>query len=328
MKRVNSVRRNLLLASIVGVFTPLSRAQGGAYPSKPVKVIVGFPPGSSTDSTARLVSQRLGASLSQSFYVDNRPGAHGQLATDALKSSPKDGYTLLYASGGMMVIGPALHRGKLRYDPLRDFIPIGGVDKGSLLLAVRSSLPVKNLQEMIALVKNNPGKFTYGSAGVGSTSNVTMERLKLAEKLDITHVPYRGGGQVLQDLMGGQLDFTFDAASVLLPYKTDSRIRLIATTSKSQMKVAPGLQPMSDIIPGFEAVTFSGLFAPVGTPPDVIKILNQTINAELKKGSFSPAVEDVGAEPNGGTQEEFRQFVSQQYDQWKKIIADTGVTPE
>jgi len=321
-------RRGMLALSLASLVAPKATSADTGYPRRSVRIIVGFAPGSSTDLGARFYAQKLTAALRQSFVVDNRPGASGQIATDAVKNADKDGYTLLYSSGGTMAINLALFRGKLRYDTLRDFIPVAGFEKSPLCLVVRAGLPINNLTDMIAYVKARPDQTSFGTSGVGSTSHITMERLKKVAGLQITHVPYRGGGQVLTGLMGGQLDFTLDAMNVILPHRGNSKIRLIAVTSKDRLTMLPEIPTLAEKLPGFEVFVWPGLFAPVGTPAEIVEILNLTVSEQMRRGDYAPAVEDLGSLPNTGNSQQFRAFVQQQIEMWDQVVKLTGVQPE
>jgi len=333
MQNFDKNRRVLLRAGLVplaGLALPNITAQAQTdYPSRGIKIVIGFPPGTSTDTWARLTALRLSAALKQPVHVDNKPGAHGQLGCVTVKNSEKDGYTLLYASLGTAAINPSLYGKRLQYDTMKDFDPIVGVEKSTIYLGVAKNIPVTNVQEMIAYVKANPGRVNYGSAGAGTTSHLAMEMLKKATGMQMTHVPYRGMANVIQDMLGGNLQFAFDAAAAMVPQWTAGNLRLIGVASSKRMSIAPDIPTIEEQgVPNFEVRLWSGLFAPAGTPASVIAKLNKAVNDELRAGTFGDTMRSVGAEPFGGTSNDFRKFVGSEIAFWAPVIKNSGAVAD
>lgn len=333
MNPIDRRRRHFLFTSMVplaGFCLPTGWALAqDTWPNKVVRLVVGTPAGSGTDNNARLLAAKLSPVLKQTIFVDNKPGAHGQIACVAVKNADKDGYTLLYAAGGTMAINPSLYGKKLAYDTIKDFEPVIGLEQSTLYLAVNKDLPITNLKEMIAYVKAHPGTLSYGSGGSGTTSHLAMEMLKKATGMEITHAPYRGSAQALQDMMGGHIQFAFDAASVMLPLGLRGNVRLIGVASAERQAVAPKVMTIAEQgVTNFEAMVWSGLFAPTGTPPAVIARLNQIINAQLKAGEFADAQRLIGATPMGGSTKEFRTFIEQQIALWAVVVKDSNIKPD
>jgi tripartite-type tricarboxylate transporter receptor subunit TctC len=314
-----------LLPFLCAPLAALAQGKPG-YPTKPVRIVVGTPPGSGTDTNARFLVQKLGLALKQPFVVDNKPGAHGQLALAAVKNADPDGYTLLFAAGGTMAINQALHCPKFAYYTLRDFDPIVGLERAALYLAVNRSLPIKNVQEMIAYAKSHPNEIDYGTGGAGTTSHIAMEILKRRAGIQMTHVPYRGSAMVIQDLIGARIKFAFDAAAVMIPQAAQGTVRLIGIASSERSKVLPDVPTVAEQgFPGFEASTWSGLYAPKGSPPSVISVLTAAVNAELKSSDFIKKQEAIGSSPLGGSSADFRKLIEQQVAHWTAIVKETGI---
>ncbi|MES3000704.1 MAG: tripartite tricarboxylate transporter substrate binding protein [Pseudomonadota bacterium] len=304
---------------------PLAWAQA-TYPSRAVRVIIGTPPGDSADANARALAAKLGSMTGQSFFVDNKPGAHGIIAAEAAKNAAADGYTLLLSTGGPMAINPSLYK-KLPYDTLKSFDPIAPISTGALYLVVNNDLPVKNVKELVAYAKARPGKMSYGSGGSGTTQHLAMETLKKSMGLDIVHVPYKGSPAVLQDLIGGQIQLAFDAGASILPQIRNGKVRLIGVASDARAPQTPDMPTLTEQgVPAFRAVVWSGLFAPAGTPPAAVAKLNELMNQALRDPVFAEQLRKQGGEPAGGTSAEFRSFLAAEIARWSKAVADSGAT--
>jgi tripartite-type tricarboxylate transporter receptor subunit TctC len=314
--------RDTLAFAAVGL-PALGRSQP-AWPTRPIRILIGTPAGDSADAAARQIAQRLTDVLGQSVYVENKPGAHGFIVADAVKNAPKDGYALLMSSGGQMAINPSLYR-KMPYDPVKDFAPIAQINNGFLYLAVSTALPVRNLGEFIAYVKARPGQLSYGSGGSGTTQHLTMELLKKRAGLNIVHVPYRGSPLVLQDLLGGQITCAFDAGASILPQAQQGRVRLLGVTSPARLASTPDLPTFQEQgLPGFESRVWSGLFAPAGTPPQVVDKLNAVVNQILRDDDFVAFVRKSGGEPAGGSSEAFGNFLASEIAKWAPVVRESG----
>lgn len=295
-----------------------------AYPERPIKVIVGFPPGQATDTVARNIAQKMSEDLKQTVYVDNRPGAGGIVSHEAAKNSPPDGYTLLMGSGGTLAINPALYR-KLPYDPQKDFEPIALISGGPLFLYTSATMPVNNLKELIAYVKARPGKVSYGSGGNGSTQNIAMEMLKRATNTDMLHVPYKGSPAVLTDVVGGQVQFAFEAAGLIIPQVKVGRVKLLAVSARQRSTIAPDVPTvMEQGVADFEALTWTALLAPRGTPAAIIERLNASANKALRSPDVVAQTQSTGSHVLGGTPAETKAFFRSEIERWGKAVKDSG----
>ncbi len=319
--------RRMFLFSVLAtmLLAPLSWAQG-TYPNKTVRVIIGTPPGDSADANARALALKLASMTGQPFFVDNKPGAHGIIAAEAAKNSPPDGYTLLLSTGGPMAINPSLYK-KLPYDTLKSFDPIAPMSTGGLYLVVNANLPVKNIKELVAYAKAQPGKLSYGSGGSGTTQHLAMETLKKSMGLDILHVPYKGSPAVIQDLIGGQVQLAFDAGASIMPQVRSGKVRLIGVASDVRSPLVPDMPTLTEQgVPAFRAVVWSGLFAPAGTPPAVIAKLNDLVNQAVRDPAFAEQMRKQGGEPAGGSSTDFRAFLTAEIARWAQAVADSGAT--
>jgi tripartite-type tricarboxylate transporter receptor subunit TctC len=329
---LNILRRLLAFAAVTFTWvTPLvwvipqAWAQSD-YPNKPVRIIIGTPPGDSADGNARALAAKLTSLTGQSFVVDNKPGAHGIIAAEAAKLSAPDGYTLLFGTGGPMAINMALYK-KLPYDTLKTFDPVALLSTGALYLVVNNDLPVKSLSELVAYAKANPGKLAYGSGGSGTTQHLAMETLKKSMGLDILHVPYRGSPAVLQDLVAGRVQLSFDAGGLILPQIRQGKVRLIGVASDARSPNVPTMPTLTEQgAPAFRAVVWSGVFAPAGTPPALVSRLNELINQILREPAFTTQIRALGGEPGSGSSADFRVFVASEIARWAKAVVDSGAT--
>jgi len=297
-----------------------------AYPAKAVRIIIGTPPGDSADASARSLAAQLARETGQPFFVDNKPGAHGIIASEAAKNAAPDGYPLLLSTGGPMAINPSLYK-KLPYDPLKSFEPVVPLSTGPLYLVVNNDLPVKNLKDLVAYAKAHPGKMSYGSGGSGTTQHLAMETLKKSMGLDILHVPYKGSPAVLQDLIGGQIQLAFDAGASILPQIRNGKVRLIGVASDARSPLTPDMPTLTEQgVPAFRAVVWSGLFVPAGTPSTAVAKLNTLVNQALRDPAFAAQMRAQGGEPAGGGSAEFRSFLQAEISRWAKAVADSGAT--
>ncbi len=309
------------------LFPALTYAQGTAYPVKPVRVYVGFAPGGATDIVARMFAQKLSESLGRSFVVENRPGGGGVTATTLVLKSPTDGYALLTVSG-TYTITPAITK-TLPYDSIRDLAPISLVNQSPFLVVVHPALPVKTMRDLVTLAKAQPGKLDYGSAGQGSNVHLAVELLNSMAGTRMTHVPYKGTGQALIDLMAGQVQLT--VANILsgLPYARSGRMRGLAVTGTRRVQAAPGIPTVSESgVPGYEVASWNGWLAHAATPADIVAKLN----AELVKAAKAPDIAERmagdGGEPLGTTPEQFRQHLSDEIARWRKVVLVAGIRVE
>ena len=325
-----ALRAGFGLGAAIAALPRAALGQAAAPANRPVRILVGTPAGDSADAIIRRVASRLSTLLGQTFLVDNKPGAHGFIVAAAARSAERDGSTLLCSTGGQVSINAALYGKKLPYDPVKDFEPIVPLMRGALLLYVDAKLPIRDLKEWTAWIKGRPaGSVSYGSGGVGTTQHLTMELLKKATGAQITHVPYRGSPMVLQDVIGGQIPFAFDAAASILAQARAGKIRVIAVTGAQRSNLMPEVPTFSEQgIPGFDPRVWVGLFALAGTPPAVVQRLNEAANTIVAEPEFVEFLRGVGGEPGGGSAEDFKRFIAADIARWTTVVRDAGITPE
>lgn len=293
------------------------------WPAKPVKVVVAFTAGGTTDLLARAVTQKLSEKLGQSFIIDNKPGGGGNIGTEFVVRAPADGYTLIVNSVGPIAVNQSLYKG-MNYDPLVDLVPVIQIADVPNVLVVHPSVPVKNFDEFVAYVKANPGKLSYGSTGVGTSSHLSSYMLSQRIGSETLHVPYKGAN-ALNDLLAGRLQFMFATIPSVIQHIKSGKLRALAVSSDKTSRSLPGIPTVAEKgFPGFAAGSWFGFFAPKGTPAPVIALLNKSVNEAL------PALEEQmireGADPIGGTPEQFGQFTRKEHEKWQKIVKDSGAT--
>jgi tripartite-type tricarboxylate transporter receptor subunit TctC len=290
-----------------------------SYPTKPLRLVVGFAPGGAADIFGRVTAQALSESIGEQVVVDNRAGAGGLIATEIVARANPDGYTLLFTSPPH-AINAALYR-RAKYDPIKDFAPVTQVVWTALVLAVTPTLPFKSVKEMVAYAKGNPGKLTYGSAGSGSSGHLAMELLKSMAGTDIVHVPYKGTGPVITDLIGGQIQMTVASAAPTLPMVRAGKLRALAVTSKTRASTLPDVPTVAESgVPGYEVTQWFGIVVPQGTPPVVVG----RVHAALAKGLQTKAVRDrflaSSAEPVGSSPDELKALIAKEVATWGKLV--------
>ena len=315
--------KKLLAAVALCLLSNWSVAQG-SYPSRPVRVIVPFPAGQTTDVVARTLAQQFTESTGQSFFVDNKAGASAIIGTELVKNAAPDGYTLLMASSGPLAINPSLYT-KLPYDTLKDFEPIGMVVAVPQFLAVNKDFPANNLKELIAYVKQNPGKVNFGSGGSGLTNHLTMELLKVSAGLDITHVPYKGAPAALTALIAGEIGMMFESGPAVIPHVKSGKLRVIAIGSARRSLALPDIPTVAESgVPGFGAQAWAAFLAPAGTP----KAITQKMNAELQAAFAKPAIKErmhgLGAEIIESTPEQTKAYLRSELDNWAMAVKASG----
>ena len=320
-------RRYLILATsaLAGLSPALSLAQ--SYPAKPIRMIVPFPAGGATDILARALSQKLGEKIGQTVVVENRPGAGGTIGADAASKSAADGYTLLLATSSTHSIGPAINP-KIPYNAETDFTPIAYVASSPNVVVVSNTLPVKTMREFIDYARKNPGKLNYASSGNGTIVHLTTEYFKAQSDTFILHIPYRGTALAIPDLVSGKIDVMFDSFVTGMPHVKDGKLRALAVTTAKRSALAPDMPTVSEVLPGFESVTWFGLYGPKNMPADVTAKLNQAVNAALADADVKDRFARLGAEPTGGTAQAFSAMVKTDSSKWKKIIADRKISVE
>ena len=306
-------------------FAPyMARAQ--AYPARPVRIISGFPPGGSNDLYARLMAQWLSERLGQQFFVENRAGAGGNLGTEAAANAAADGYTLLLTSSGDA--WNATLYGNLRFNFMRDFEPVASVARGMDALIVHGSMPVKSVPELIAAAKANPGKITMASAGVGSAPHMCWELFRSMAGIDMLHVPYRGGGPALTDLLGGQVQAYMPTLVSCIEHIRAGKFRTLAVTAASRASVLPDIPALGEFVPGYDATLWWGIAAPKGTPLDIIQKLHTEINAGLANPALSGRIAELGDAAFASSREDFARVIADDTTKWANVIRTAGIRAE
>jgi tripartite-type tricarboxylate transporter receptor subunit TctC len=301
-------------------------ARGQSYPTHPVRIISGFPPGGISDTYARLIAQWLSEHLGQQFIVENRPGAGGTLAAEAVAKSTPDGYTLLLTTSAD-AWNMSLYQ-KLNFDIVRDFAPVATISRGPGILVVHPSLPVKTVPELIAYAKSNPGKVTVASAGIGSAPHMYWELFRSVTGVDMVHVPYRGGGPAVTDLLGGQVQVYFGTFASAIEHVRASRLRALAVTSPKRAAVLPDVPAMAEYLPGYEASIYVGIAAPRDTPSDIVEQLNKTINLAFADAMITRRIADLGDTPLSLSRSEFTKLAVDETEKWRKVIATGNIRAE
>jgi tripartite-type tricarboxylate transporter receptor subunit TctC len=300
-------------------------ASAQSYPAKPIKLVVPYAVGGSTDNTARLVARSLSAKLGQPVVVENRAGAGGAIGQDLVAKSPADGYTLLFSAAGPLTVTPHIYA-KLNYDPLKSFDFITLVATQPLMLVVNPNLSVNNVADLIKEARSKPGKLTYGSFGNGSAAHLAGEYFKALAKVDMTHVPYKGSGPALVDLAGGQIDLMFDVFSTAAPLVKGGKLRALGITSSERSPQFPDVPTMEQAgVSGFDAGTWFGLLAPAGTDKKIIEQLSKAVNSLLSEKEVSELLASQGAVVRGGTPEQFSQFFQAEYQKWGAVAKSAKV---
>ena len=303
-----------------------SQAQAN-YPNKPIKFVVPYPAGGFPDTVARVYAQRLTERLGQAVVIDNKPGANGVVAAQVIQSSPKDGYTFLVTDGSMFSVNPAIYK-NLGYDYKRDFVPVSLGGRAALYLAITSKVPVNTFQELVALAKAKPGTLNYGSSGVGSTHHLTTEAMKVGLGLDIVHVPFKGTGQSVPALIGGQVDMLFSALPSLVGFVKSGQVKLLVSNAAQRSTQQPNVPLLADQIPGFDFAPIVGVLAGAGTPQSAI----DRISAEMEQIAKMPEViatfTNAGIDPIGSNPADYNKALLGEIDRLAKAIVAAGIKPE
>lgn len=322
-----TTRRSFLAtsASALALMPGLVRAQG-AWPTKPVTVLVPFGAGGTSDLLGRLITPRLAARLGQQFVVENRAGAGGNIGVQALARATPDGYTVGMSTVSAHAINPHLYKERLGFDPIRDFYPLTMVATQPNMLVVHPSIPAQNLAQLIAYLKANPGKESFASSGVGTSIHLAGEMFKLMAGVDIEHVAYRSSGEIMQNLVGGHVKLAFDNFSSAWPHVQGGRLRGIAVTSRERIRLAPDLPSMHETLSGFEAVSWHGFFAPAAVPRPILDRLSSEIRAVIAEPEIAQRMRDLGAEPSGNSPDEFMTFIRAEIAKWGPVVERARVT--
>ena len=311
----------------VAAWPLIARAQQPqTYPTRPVRLILGYPPGGSADITARLMGQWLSDRLGQPFIIESRPGASTNIATEAVVHAPADGYTLLLVAPAN-TINASLYD-KLNFDFIRDITPVAGIIRFPNVVVVNPSVPAKTIPELIAYAKANPGKLNMASSGNGSTIHVSGELFKMMTGINMVHVPYRGGAPALTDMISGQVQVMFDNLPTSLEFIRAGKLRALAVTTASRSDVLPDLPTVADFVPGYEASAWYGVGVPRGTPDEIIDRLNREINAILADRKSKARLAELGASVIMGSPADFGKLVAEETEKWAKVVKFSGAKPD
>lgn len=323
-----SLRCKLRNSVALGVLSCVAfSAMAQSYPNKPVKIVVAFTAGGTTDMLGRLVAQQLTEKLKQPFIIENKSGAGGNLGSEVVARAPADGYTLLINSVGPIAINSTLYE-KLAINPLTDLVPIVQIADGPNVLVVHPSVSAQNLDEFVALAKANPSKLNYGSTGIGTSSHLSSFMLSKRAGFEATHIPYKGA-DALKDLLAGRIQFMFATVPSVLPHLNAGKLRPIAISSLKRSRAIPDVPTVAEKgFPNFEAGSWFGLFAPKGTPEAVIATVNKAVNEVLRMPAIEQQMISQGSDPVGGTPAQFGQFTQREHDKWRVIVRESGARAE
>jgi tripartite-type tricarboxylate transporter receptor subunit TctC len=321
-------RRTFVPLAVGAAASPaLSRVvQADAYPSRPARLVVGFPAGGATDIFARLMGDWLSQRLGQQFIVDNRPGVSGNIGTEMVARAPADGYTLLQVVTPN-AINAALYS-NLGFDFVKDIAPVIYVARLAYVVVVNPSIPAATLPEFIAYAKANPGKINYGSAGSGTPQNICCELFKMMTGLDLVHIPYRGGAPAINDLLSGHLQVIFAPVAEAIPHIKAGKLRPLAVTTATRLDVFPDVQTVADSVLGYEASGFTGIGVPRNTPAEIVDRLNKEINAGLADAKIKERIVELGGTVVGGSPADFATIISEATEKWAKVIKFAGIKAE
>jgi tripartite-type tricarboxylate transporter receptor subunit TctC len=307
----------------------LAQGSGAAYPNKTIKLVIPFPAGGATDILGRTLALKLSTALGQQVIVENKPGAGGTIGADSVAKATPDGYTILMATSSTHSIAPAINP-KMPYDALNDFAPIAHFANAPSVMIVGNSFPAQSVQEAVTLFKSNPGKYNFGSSGIGTYPHLVAELFKWrAGGLFVVHIPYRGTGLVITDLVAGQIGYLMDSIVSAQPHIKDGKVRPLAVSGKARSKSLPNVPTFTEAgVPGLELSNWFGVFAPANTPRAIVDRLNKEINAIAKQSDVVERLERAGAEPASGTPEQFSKVVKDELDGWKAVIKRANIKPE
>lgn len=303
-------------------------AQAQSYPSKPIRFVVGFTAGGASDITARIVGQKLSEHFGQPVIIDNRAGASGTIAASIVAKAPPDGYTLLSGATSILAINPGLFD-KLDYDSLRDFAPVSQTVLMPQLLVVHPAVKATTLKELLALAKARPGELNYSSSGTGSSSHLAMELLKYMAGINVVHVPFKGSGQAMPNLLAGQIQLVIDPIPTSLPHVKTGRLRAIAISTVKRSPAIPEVPTIAEAgVPGYDSSLWYGVLLPARTPPAIVAKLSETVNAILRERDVVERFAGLGADPLGSSPAEFGKYIRDEFGKWGKVIKAVGIRAE
>jgi len=318
----------LITAALLAALAPAQWAVAQSYPTKPIRWIVTYPPGGPTDVVARAIGAKLTEAWGQQIIIDNRAGAGGMIGTELGARAAPDGYTLLFGTSAGMTINPAL-QSKLPYDPVKDFAPVSLLVINPQLLVLNPTVPANSVKELVALAKAKPGQLNYASVGQGSPNHLGMELLKALTGTNIVHVPYKGTGPAITDLLGGQVQLMFNSMPTVLPLVRSGKLRALAVGSTQRISAIADIPTVAESgVPGFENVTWYGMFAPAKTPREIVNKLNAQVVRILAEPDMAQRLSSQGAEPRSSTPDELAKFMRVEFERWAKVIKSAGVKVE
>jgi tripartite-type tricarboxylate transporter receptor subunit TctC len=321
-------RRTLLQATGAAALVPAFALAQDKYPSKTIMLVCPYAAGGNADQRSRQIGRFIGTALGQTIIVENKAGAGGNIGTDAIAKAKPDGYTIGMGNFAPLAVNPTMFK-KLNFDPAKDLAPICLIERGPLVLMVNPASPFKSVKDIIAAAKANPGKLSFASGGLGGSHHLSAELFKSISGLYITHIPYKGGAPATVDLMGGQVDMMFEQMYSAAPSIRAGKLRALAITSKTRSPLFPDLPTMIEAgVPGFEVQNWQGLIAPAGTPPAIIKLLNEATNKALADPAIREQMLGQGNEIGGGTPEQFAALIKSEAARWGKLVTAANIKPE
>ena len=324
----NMLRAAIWTLSLSALAAAGAEAAEAGFPSKSIRIIVPFPPGGNVDINARAIAPGLGEALGQQAIVENRPGASGQIGAEAVAKSPPDGHALMVASSTVMSMVPAVYS-KLRYDILKDFVPVGRLSEVPFVIVVHPSVPAKTTREFIALAKARPKEMRMATGGLGTSSHLIAELFSISAGIRMLIVPYKGAGPALTDLLGGHVDTRMDQISSSMPHIKSARLRAIAVTTAQRVALLPGLPTLAESgVPGFEASVVTGMLAPAGTPPEIVRRLSTALVKVLTDPALIERFAALGAAVRPSTSEELGKFIREDLARWRKVVREAGIKVE
>jgi tripartite-type tricarboxylate transporter receptor subunit TctC len=324
---IKLTRRTMLGGMAAAPLVPAS-AQGVDFPDRPLRCIVGFPPGGPNDLLMRLIAPGIGERLGRNVVVENRGGANGEIAAASVAKAPNDGSIFMLGSNGSTTIAAALNK-NLPYDIRTDFVAVAPVGINPMLLVVRPDLPAKNVAELLALAREKPGKLNGASAGAGGATHLALELFKSLAKVDIVHVPYKGGGPAMADLMASMVDVYFGGLSTALPHVKSGKLRALGQTGEQRSAAAADIPTIAESgLPGYEAAISYGIFLPAGTPPALVTKLHDAVDATIRSPEVAKKFAGLGADPQFGTPAEFAKYVADDMVKWARVAKDAGLKAE
>src|SRR5882757_9774635 len=317
-----------LIALPVAGHASVSHAEDAEFPDRPLRMVVGFPPGGPNDLLARIVAPGIGERLKRSVVVENRAGANGEIAAASVAKAPADGSVIMLASNGSTTIAPALNK-NMSYDIRTDFAAVAPIGINPMLLVVRNDLPAKDVAELLALARAQPGKLNGASAGAGGATHLALELFKSLGKVDIVHVPYKGGGPAMADLMAGLVDVYFGGLSTALPHVKAGKMRTLGQTAQARSAAAPEIPTIAESgLPGYEAAISYGIFLPAGASPVLVDRLQAAVDATVRSPDIARKFADLGADPQFGTPSEFAAYVADDLAKWARLAKEAGLKIE